>query len=362
MQRVELPFAQWPERYRADRERLTAPPQSLYDDSAAAAALRPSSRVTYWTAVGCWLGFLGRHGWLGQTEPLTETVTPERLDLFVAEMQARGNKNSYIKTRLACLHAALRLLEPQAAIDFIRHPGGIALDRALPSSPRRVAVRDFRELLDRACQLYQEGLAKRSSVLGKAAIRDAAILGLLALRAPRVSSLAAIKVGEHLIRREDGYWLWLAEDIVKTETTISYPLDDVLTPILDTYLGEVRPTFGGDATDSLWLWVTGTGLRAGTITGIVGRRTKAWFGESRGPHWFRKCLTTTVTLESPELALDAAKILGHSPEVSIKHYNMASATAALRRHGSRLAARRRETAGLAARAFKEEGPRNAGRR
>jgi hypothetical protein len=258
---------------------------------------------------------------------------------------------------LACLHAALRLLAPRAAVDFIRRPGGIALDRALPSSPRRVTVRDFRELLDRTCQLYHEGLAKRSTLRGKEAIRDAAILGLLTLRGPRVASLAAIEIGKHLTRHDSGYWLWLTEDIIKTEPSISYPLDDVLTPILDTYLGEVRPAFGGNATTSLWLWVTGTDLCAGTIAGIVRRRTLAWFGEARGPHWFRKCLTTTVTLESPELALDVTKILGHSPEVAIRNYNMASAAAALRRHGTRLSARRKATAGLAARAFGEEGPR-----
>jgi site-specific recombinase XerC len=355
MPRIELPLAQWPERYRADWERLTAPPQSLYDDGAAAARLRPQTLVSYRKSLGCWLGFLGRHGWLRQAEPLADTVTPERLDLFVAELRARGNGNVCIKTRLGSLHTALRHLAPQAAIGFIRRPGGIALDRALPSNPRRVAVRDFRELLDLACQLYQEGLAKRSTLRGKEAIRDAAILGLLALYGPRVTSLVAIEIGEHLTRRDGGYWLRLKEDIVKTETSISYPLDDVLTPILDTYLGEVRPAFGGEGTTSLWLWITGTGLCARTVAGIVHRRTRAWFGEGRGPHWFRKCLTTTVTLESPELALDAARILGHGPEVAIRHYNMASASAALRRHGSRLSARRRATAGLAARAFREEG-------
>lgn len=235
-------------------------------------------------------------------------------------------------------------------------PAEFPLDRAMPSTPKRVSVRDFRELLERTCELYQAGLAERSRVRGRKAIRNAAILGLLALRAPRLGSLTAIEIGVHLTKPNDRYWLWLGEDIVKTETSNSYPLDDVLTPILDTYLADVRPSFGGNATTKLWLCTTGMPLRAAGITKVVRRQTKIWFGEARGPHWFRKCLTTTVTVESPELALDATRLLGHGPDVALD-YNMACSTAALRRHGARVSARRRATAGLAARAFNEEAPR-----
>lgn len=353
--RSPLPFERWPEPYRADWDRTTAFPESLFDAAAAAAELRPRSVAAYQYALCSWLGFLDRRGWLDPAVPAAEAVTPDRLHAYVAEQRALGNANATIKMRLACLHAAFRLMAPEAALGFLRRPGGLPLDRALPSTPKRQPVRDFRELLDLACQLHRQGLASRHPTQGRTAIRDAAILGVLALYAPRVGALAAMEADAHLIRSGDGYWLWLGEDVDKTWVSNSHPIHGVLTPLLDAYLDGVRPSFGGHATAVLWLSSAGRPLGTGGIGGMVRHRTRQWFGEGRGPHWFRKCLTTTVATESPEHALDAAALLGHGPEVGLRHYNMACAAAALRRHNNLIADRREATRGLAARIFREKG-------
>ena len=58
------------------------------------------------------------------------------------------------------------------------------------------------------------------------------------------------------------------------------------------------------------MWVSTLRGRASyrTLSDIFSRRTAQWFDRSRGPHWLRKCFTTTVTKYSPEPALDAAVI------------------------------------------------------
>ncbi|MBS5905389.1 MAG: site-specific integrase [Acetobacteraceae bacterium] len=352
MYRVALPFEQWPEQYRIAWQRATGPVESLFDEGSAAARLRPQSVVTYRIACECWLGFLDRYGWLDDpTMPAVAAITRERLDAYVAEQRTRGNGNAVIKKRLVGLHQAVRLMWPGVDLGFIRHPGGVSLDRALPSTPRRASVRDSREVLDRACQLYREGCAVRSSACGRRAIRDAAIIGLLAFSAPRVGSLAAMRLQAHLIKSDNSYWIWLGEDDTKTGVSNSYPIDAVLTPILDDYINRIRPLFGGNATSGLWLGTGGTVLHVTTIGYIVRQRTKQWFGEGRGPHWLRKCLTTTAIMESPELALDVARLLGHGPEVSLRNYNLANASGAMRRFGKLISAKREATRGLATEAF-----------
>jgi integrase len=350
--RVALPIGQWPERHRIAWERATAPAESLFDEGSAAARLRPQSISTYQIAYECWLGFLDRHGYLDDpVVPAVKAVTRERLDAYVAEQRTRGNGNVVIKKRLVGLYQAAHLMWPEADLDFIRYPGGVSLDRALPSTPRRVSVRDSREVLDRACQLYQEGCATRSSARGRRAIRDAAIIGLLAFSAPRVGSLAAMRVRTHLTKCDGSYWIWLGENDTKTGISTSYPLDDALTPIFDDYLDNVRPLFGGNATPGLWLGTGGTVLHVTSIGYIVRQRTTQWFGEGRGPHWLRKCLTTTAVMESPELALDAARLLGHGPEVSLRNYNLANASGAMRRLSKLISTKREATRDLAAEAF-----------
>jgi acyl-CoA synthetase (NDP forming) len=55
--------------------------------------------------------------------------------------------------------------------------------------------------------------------------------------------------------------------------------------------------------------------------------------------------------------LDAAVVLGHGPEVSRQHYNMATAVEAAQRHDDRVSRLKRETALRAARLFAERADR-----
>jgi hypothetical protein len=125
-------------------------------------------------------------------------------------------------------------------------------------------------------------------------------------------------------------------------------LPEPLAGLMRRYLEHVRPHWeprGGDP--HLWLSLRRHALTHGVIQGIVADRVEAWTGQRRGPHWFRKCLSTTAALRGASFAYDTALVMGHSPTVALRHYIMATAVDAADRHAERVRRMREETRAVA---------------
>jgi hypothetical protein len=161
-----------------------------------------------------------------------------------------------------------------------------------------------------------------------------------------------MQLGARLLRNSSGFSISFAGQDMKTRQAHGFPLQTELTEVLDFYIGKVRPSLVGQRpTDMLWIGYSGEPMQSRDIGKMVRRRCYEWFGVAEGPHWFRKCLRTTASLEGPEFALDASAVLAHSPEVSIRYYVKAQASRAVERHGVNLAKLRRTTGPLAASVF-----------
>lgn len=347
-------LADWPAGDRAAWDAVMSPAITPFDDNSAALALGPFARRKIREAYAAWLHYLLRHGELDLEAAPGARVTRPRLDGWVADQRARGNGATTIYGRLRDLYRALSLIDPGADVGFILRPGGHPLRRLLRPRPRWCGVRDSRELLARALDLFQAGCAGKGYGGGSMNVRDAALLGLLAAHAPRIRSIAAMEIGDHIRRTDTGYQIHFGEQDTKTEEYLSYDMHPELVPVFDRYLAVVRPSLSGSASSAaLWIGTRGKALSTLDLGKVVRRRTKAWFGREEGPHWFRKCLRTTASMLSPELALDASVALDHSPQVSIDHYLKSRGIEALRRHGARISRLRSETRLLAERFYAE---------
>jgi hypothetical protein len=202
-----------------------------------------------------------------------------------------------------------------------------------------------------------EGYAK-----GMVALRDAALIGILATSAPRRRSIHEMEIGRQVQKRDGVYWLCFEESNMKTGQRLKYPLPDVLTAMLDAYVQIARPAMGGASAKAFWIGPGGREITHGSIYQIVTRRTDEAFGRQHGLHWFRKCLTTEAALDAPGTMLDVCARLGHSPAVSLKHYNNANAVAAARRHDKNVSNLMDATKRIAERAFAEQAQVVQGRR
>lgn len=345
----------WPLADRMALERALAPDDDGSGECGQAAHLRAVTIDAYTQNYGQWLDFLARTGALGEAEGPGDRVTPARVAAWRRQNKLRGLAPTSRRQMLANLGAILRLLAPDRDWSFVIRPGNRSLKRAIRGRPKPFIVRDVAEVMVHVRRLHCRGLTALDGPEKWQALRDAALLALLLTRAPRVGSLVPMTLDRHIALRPDGTWqFWFPGEHTKDGHILDFPLDAEPSRMLTDYLEYARTRFpGAGATDRLWMGMRGLMTRQGFRV-ITRRHTLAWFGQAHGPHVFRKWLRASAARRSPELAMDAADIMGHTAEVSVQHYTEASGLHAALRHRERLAERRARHAGRAERAFAAE--------
>ena len=350
-----IPFEAWPSADRRALERALAPDDDGSGECGQAAHLRTTTLAGYKYAYGQWLCFFTRCGALSDAEGPGERTTPERVAAWRRENKRRGLSPASRRHLLQGLCAMLRLLVPYCDWSFVIRPGGTSLKRAIRGRPKPFIVRDVVDVMIHVRRLHREGLAAPDGLERLQALRDAALLGLLLTRAPRVGSLVPMTIDKQITLRADGTWhVHFPSEHIKTGKALDFPLDAERSRMLTDYLEHAREHFpSAGTTDRLWMGMKGPMTKEG-FQQITERRTRAWFGQAHGPHIFRKWLRASAARRAPELAKDAADVMGHTAEVSVQSYSEASGLHAAMRHGDRLAERRACHAGRAERAFAEE--------
>lgn len=285
---------------------------------------------------GTFVAFLRRQG-LDAGLSAVPHVIPTVLDAWVADQKGRGNRETTIMKRLEALQAALRMIAPGRDFRFLVRPGGRPLSRLFSRQPRRAETVDSQEIISQIKALHAEARAGGHRYgKGRTVLRDAALLALLACRGPRIGEVCALELGRTLLWRNERWEMRVEAQDNKNDRPRDISLADWVQPILTDYIRLARPELGGHASAALWLSTQKRRCPISTLTGIVVRWTRRWFGQGRGPHWMRKCLTTTVANERPDLLPDVAVILDHSTTVALQHYNLAQSLVAGRRHSARL--------------------------
>jgi site-specific recombinase XerC len=344
---LRVPPGWWPEQDRrawhASRDAAVNPfargPGAQAPRGRRALVPRPATIRGHERAFGVFVAFLMRHvGEIGPT--VVPHVTPAVLDAYVADQQGRGNRPTTIAKRLDNLRAALRRIAPALDTKFLARPGGLPMGKVFSLRPRPVATRDQSEIIDQIQVLHAKARAGGFRYAnGATGLRDAALMAILASRAPRIGELAAMDIGQHLVWQNGQWAMWVASQTNKNDRARHIPLPGWVQPIMADYIGLGRPRLGGHLTPALWLSTQRKRCPISTLSERVVHWTRRWFGAPHGPHWLRKCFTTTIANEHPELLPDTAVVLDHSPPVALAFYNRATTQIAGGRHNERIDAR-----------------------
>jgi hypothetical protein len=347
--------AAWPLADRMAFDRALTPDDDGSGEYGRATHLRPATVDAYRQTYSQWLGFLARTGSLDEAEGPGDRATPARVAAWRRENKAQGLAPTSRRQMLRNLGATLRLLAPDRDWSFVIRPGNISLKRAIRGGPKPFIVREVADVMVHVRRFHGRGLAAPDGPETWQMLRDAALLGLLLMRAPRVGSIEQMTVDRHITLQSDGTWqVRFPGEHTKNGRLLDYPLDAEQSRMLTDYLDHARGRFPrAGPTDLLWLGMKGPMTRGGLRT-TVKRRMLTWFGQGHTPHLCRKWLRASAARRSPELAMDVATIEGHSAEVSAKDYAEASGLHAALRHGERLAERRARHAGRAQRVFETE--------
>lgn len=328
----------WPEIDQQAWERATALPRGPFRTRGGGRARNQATQLKAERGYGCWTSFLHQRDELDPAETPDQRVTPARLDAYFEHLRICGNADYTIVARFAELRMALQWMHPGTDFGWIERPGGVSLRRLLPMRRRSVLVPESAVLLEWAEDLFREGLAHPKPRGRRALVREAAMIGLLTVCAPRLRALTALRLGVHLRREGDEWLLDQDQGLTKTGCRLTLPVAGPAGAMLDRYVSvERQELLGAAACDAVWIAAGGRPAAYETVAKRIRIRAERRFGTAFGPHRFRTSLATSVALHAPERPLDAAAILGHSsPAVTLRHYNRAKAHMAVRRWSQRL--------------------------
>jgi integrase len=306
-----LSFADWPAADRDLWDRLSVG-NDLFDDGPAS-EWSNATRQNLQYAYALWLGTLA-------------LVDPPSLDLAPADRVTRQAVEEYVEClRANCrdttvfhcvarLFYVLRAICPEQGWDWIyrlsrriaaeaepiRHP------QVLSSDLYRIGLR----LMDRAeATTIGYGRLTKSSAIR---YRDGMLIAVLVEAPMRRRPFSQLRLGEHVLKRQDRWTLHVPASLSKTGVAQDYDLSDRLCRYMDVYLQQIRPAFpGADTHDFLWPYEERP-MGDKMIRRRIIKRTTEALGFPVSPHRFRNAAATFVSIADPDNIRMTKDLLGHT--------------------------------------------------
>lgn len=352
--RLCLPLAAWPEADRRLWLEAMVPGQRRFRLGPQPPEMPPATRRKTEGGYGRWLGFLAASGRLDPAAAPAARITEEAVAAWLDDLRAHGNADHTIVGRLEELKRAMAVLAPGHDFGWLTRPGGVPVRARLPMRRRALTVHHPRALFDWGLELVERARTLPGDDRRRVMLRDGVMIMLLAARAPRLRSLATLRLGVNMHREAEGWRIDLGEADIKTGRALSYGLPAALEAALDRYVEVERAEMlAGKVEDALWINWDGRQLR----TRGVDKRIRWWSekrfgkGASFGPHRFRHCLATAAPIVDPQAPTIGASVLGITARTAQEAYDRGSRAAAATRFHAGLAEERARTAALARNIF-----------
>jgi integrase len=322
-----LSFANWPTEDQT-RWETACKTGERFDESGRSAHLAPTTLQARRESYGRFLAFISaihRH---------LLTLSPEaRIDRsLVAEYVVWRRKLSgdiAIANDLKPLRGALKLICPDTDWSWLL----TIIKRVAATAPRKAGKYHLvtsdrlyllgKELMDRA--VADSDAAERVRKAHAFQYRDGLAIGLLALIPVRRRTLAALRIGQHLVKTGDLWALDIPAADTKSRRALDYPISREMSACIDVYLERFRSRIpGADKHTGLWSSNKGCPMHPDAIYIAVRQRTKNAFGFGVNLHRFRHAAASFWSMHDPVNVRGAKDLLGHASfGTTEKHYIMA---------------------------------------
>jgi integrase len=333
-----MPVAMWPEQDLRLWNAALAPADPLAPGNGGGADRWATStqKVTA-NGYGCWLAWLEECGELDRTSAPADRATRDRVRAYHQVLVARGYAPYTVAGRIQQLADALRVMQPDCDWKWVSRGASVMHSRARPKKSIRERIRPPEEVMQLGLDLMAAAENDRfRSPFDRAVLyRDGLIIAAMLLRPKRIKNFAAIRIGGHLRRCDEGWRVEFDRTEMKTKRDDeSFAWPEVLTAPLERYLKVHREVLlDGAQNDALWVSKGGALM----TTAVLGYRICKWteeeWGKAINPHAFRHMCGTTTATENPANVTDVARLLGHATlETSEKHYTLATAVGACERY------------------------------
>jgi integrase len=326
-----LPLAQWPE---ADRSAWAAAcrPAERLRRGGAASHMKDITRQDLVRRYGYFLDHVERMEGLDRNAKAASYVSPDRVDRFLAELQARvGSVTVY--GSIYKLRRMAELLAPGRDCTWLTE---IEKDLALVMQPRSKFDRLVYStvLLEAGMTLMAEANAAthRSALARARQFRNGLMVALLAVHMIRLKNFSALEIGRTFKKVNDAWWIVLPALETKESRPDERPVGTCLTTWVDRYLNIYRPVLArtDGAPASLWLSSNdGGGMSYSGVERAISATTLATVGINVSPHLFRTAAASTAAVYAGNTPHLASALLHHTdPAVAEEHYNRATTLSA----------------------------------
>ena len=326
-----LPLDLWPE---ADRKAWSTAcrPAARLKRGGAAGHLKPVTRQVHERHYGNFLGCLDRNGLLRREAPAAANVTPENVDVYVAEAKARMSSTT-VHVSICCLRRAARYMIPGLELGWLNE---IAKDLAVVAHPRskfdRLVLPE--RLIEAGLALVQQ--AENSHTMAKLAqasqVRNGLMLAMLGFHPIRRKNFAALEIGHSFVKIRGRWWIVLSAAETKEKRADERRINMLLVPFIDRYRDQYRPMLVWPDSPSSALWLSsrhGGRMTEKYVATLIGTTTLSTIGVKVSPHLFRTSAASAAALyagENPHLG--SAVLHNADPRVTLEHYNRATSLSA----------------------------------
>jgi integrase len=325
-----LPRTDWPASDNLGWAAACQPSERL-KRGGSAAHLALVSRTDIANRYGLFLDFLQRHGRLDPAKGAATLVTPDSVNEFVIELQARVRSGT-VWNSVYKLRRAAQLIAPGSDFGWLTE---IEKDVALVMVPRS---KDDRLVL--AERLVEAGLIliQEAEIYGKTPIarakgvRNGLLVAVLALHPIRVKNYAALTLGKTFINVDGRWWLYIPSDDTKSRRVDQRQVPKFMTDLIDRYIGIHRPVLCDADIEHQALWVsstTGCQLTTKNLGTLISKLTRETVGVDVSPHLFRTAVASTAAIYGGDNPHLASALLGHrDPRVTDENYNRSTSLSA----------------------------------
>ncbi len=296
---------------------------------------------------GRWLTFFHNQAGIAASDHPADRVTRDSIRQYLRLLEEQGLAPYTVVARIDELRAVVSAMAPINEWQWLTDLVTRLRTRARPAVNKRPKLVPSADLFHWGLEHMDavEAATEGNQDLMAVQYRDGLMIALLAARPLRVSNLASIRVGQHLVRYGASWLLVFEAHEIKNRRPFELPFPDGLTPYLDRYLEHWRPVLvGGQELDRLWVTQYGRPMNGKAVHRRITKVTARAFGWPLNPHLFRDCAATFIAIEDPEHVRVIGPLLGHaSHSTNEKHYNQAQSVEAGRVYQDSLVALRRET-------------------
>jgi integrase/recombinase XerD len=321
---LELAFATWPEADRKLWQNAFRAADDPFDDCGSGAHLASASRRVLRSSYGIFLGFLSRKHVDVLGRPPATRLDRELAEIYVAWRRTTCG-DAALASDLHLLRRALGFICPGSDWSWLIPVAKRIAARAQPKPPRLHLVTSDQlyafglELMDKA---DKPGRIRKIDAFQ---YRDGLIIALLAVIPLRRRTLAALRIGDNLVKSGDLWVLDIAAKDTKSRRALDFPLSAQLSARIDVYLEKFRVKIPRAASHSgLWPSNLGSPMDGGGIYEAVRRRACKEFGFAINLHRFRHAAATFWSSRDPKNVRGARDLLGQASfGTTEKHYIMA---------------------------------------